>query len=89
LQARARKLLESDLRSALEANELQLLCQPLVNNSGEVVLGVEALCRWTHPQRGNVPPSEFIPVAEHTSSSWANGCCAAPAPTVWPDRNSQ
>jgi EAL domain-containing protein (putative c-di-GMP-specific phosphodiesterase class I) len=49
LQARARKLLESDLRSALEANELQLLCQPLVNSSGEVVLGVEALCRWTHP----------------------------------------
>ena len=66
MQARARKLLESDLRSALEANELQLLCQPLVNNSGEVALGVEALCRWTHPQRGNVPPSEFIPVAEYS-----------------------
>ncbi|MGI8525936.1 MAG: putative bifunctional diguanylate cyclase/phosphodiesterase [Pseudolabrys sp.] len=62
----SRKLLESDLRRAIENNELKLLYQPLVNNSGEVVVGVEALCRWTHPQRGEVPPSEFIPVAEHS-----------------------
>ena len=62
----SRKLLESDLRRALEVGELRLLYQPLVNNSGEVVVGVEALCRWAHPQRGEVPPSEFIPVAEHS-----------------------
>ncbi|MBV9556737.1 MAG: EAL domain-containing protein, partial [Pseudolabrys sp.] len=62
----SRKLLESDLRHALETDQLQLLYQPLVNNSGEKVIGVEALCRWTHPQRGNIPPSEFIPVAEHS-----------------------
>ncbi|MBV9261362.1 MAG: bifunctional diguanylate cyclase/phosphodiesterase [Pseudolabrys sp.] len=62
----SRKLLESDLRRAIENNELRLLYQPIVNNSGETVLGVEALCRWTHPQRGEVPPSEFIPVAEHS-----------------------
>jgi diguanylate cyclase (GGDEF)-like protein len=62
----SRKLLEADFRRALEANELRLLYQPLVNTSGEVVLGVEALCRWTHPERGEIPPSEFIPVAEHS-----------------------
>ena len=61
-----RKLLEIDLRHALENNELRLLYQPLVNNSGEVVLGVEALCRWTHPTRGEISPAEFIPVAEHS-----------------------
>ncbi len=62
----SRKLLESDLRRAIENHELKLLYQPVVNNSGEVVVGVEALCRWTHPERGEVPPSEFIPVAEHS-----------------------
>ncbi len=62
----SRKLLELDLRHALETDQLQLLYQPLVNTSGETVIGVEGLCRWTHPQRGNVPPSEFIPIAEHS-----------------------
>jgi diguanylate cyclase (GGDEF)-like protein len=62
----SRKLLESDLRHAIETDELKLRYQPLVNNSGEVVVGVEALCRWPHPQRGDIPPSEFIPVAEHS-----------------------
>ena len=41
------------------------LYQPIVNTSGENVVGVEALCRWTHPTRGEIPPTEFIPVAEH------------------------
>ncbi len=61
-----RKLLEADLRFALERGELRLLYQPLVNNSGETVVGVEALCRWTHPTRGEIPPSEFIAIAEHS-----------------------
>ena len=39
---------------------LQLLYQPIVNKSGETVVGVEALCRWTHPTRGEIPPTEFI-----------------------------
>ncbi len=43
-----------------------LLYQPIVNKSGEVVVGVEALCRWTHPTRGEIPPSEFIAIAEHS-----------------------
>ncbi len=61
-----RKLLEADLREAIENDRLQLLYQPIVNKSGESVIGVEALCRWTHPTRGEVPPSEFIPIAEHS-----------------------
>jgi diguanylate cyclase len=61
-----RKLLENDLRAAIEQNELQVAYQPIVNNSGEIVLGVEALCRWSHPERGEIGPVEFIPVAEHS-----------------------
>ena len=61
-----RKLLEGDLREAIENDSLQVHYQPIVNNSGEVVVGVEALCRWTHPTRGVIPPSEFIPAAEHS-----------------------
>ena len=61
-----RKLLEGDLREAIENDRLQVLYQPIVNKSGETVVGVEALCRWTHPTRGEIPPSEFIPAAEHS-----------------------
>jgi diguanylate cyclase (GGDEF)-like protein len=61
-----RKLLENDLRQAIDNDGLRLAYQPIVNNSGEIVLGVEALCRWTHPERGEIPPAEFIPVAEHS-----------------------
>jgi predicted signal transduction protein with EAL and GGDEF domain len=61
-----RKLVENDLRLAIERNELKVAYQPIVNNSGETVVGVEALCRWTHPVRGEIPPSEFIPIAENS-----------------------
>ena len=61
-----RKLLEGDLREAIENDQLRVLYQPIVNKSGEIVVGVEALCRWTHPTRGEIPPSEFIAVAEHS-----------------------
>jgi diguanylate cyclase (GGDEF)-like protein len=61
-----RKLLEGDLREAVENDGLRLLYQPIVNKSGEALVGVEALCRWTHPTRGEIPPVEFIPVAEHS-----------------------
>jgi diguanylate cyclase (GGDEF)-like protein len=61
-----RKLLENDLRSAIENGGLRVAYQPIVNNSGEVVVGVEALCRWTHPERGEISPAEFIPIAEHS-----------------------
>jgi diguanylate cyclase (GGDEF)-like protein len=61
-----RKLVENDLRATIEKGELRVAYQPIVNNSGETVVGVEALCRWTHPARGEIPPSEFIPIAEHS-----------------------
>jgi len=61
-----RKLLEGDLREAIEHDRLRLVYQPIVNNSGESVVAVEALCRWTHPQRGEIPPTEFIAAAEHS-----------------------
>ena len=61
-----RKLVEQDLREAIQQDDLKVLYQPIVNASGETVVGVEALARWPHPTRGLVPPSEFIPVAEHS-----------------------
>jgi diguanylate cyclase (GGDEF)-like protein len=61
-----RKLLEIDLRKSIETDGLTLLYQPLVNASGEKTIGVEALCRWTHPKLGQISPTEFIPIAEHS-----------------------
>ena len=61
-----RKLVENDLQASIEKGALRLVYQPIVNNSGQKVVGVEALCRWTHPVRGEIAPSEFIPIAEHS-----------------------
>lgn len=61
-----RKLVENDLRAAIERDELRVAYQPIVNNSGETIVGVEALCRWTHPVRGEISPAEFIPIAENS-----------------------
>jgi diguanylate cyclase (GGDEF)-like protein len=61
-----RKLMEGDLREAIENDRLKLLYQPIVNKSGDTVVGVEALCRWNHPTRGEIQPSEFIATAEHS-----------------------
>jgi diguanylate cyclase len=61
-----RKLVENDLRVAIGRDELEIAYQPIVNNSAEKVVGVEALCRWIHPVRGEIPPTEFIPIAENS-----------------------
>jgi diguanylate cyclase (GGDEF)-like protein len=61
-----RKLLEADLREAIENDRLRVLYQPIVSKSGEQMVGVEALCRWTHPTRGEISPVEFIAAAEHS-----------------------
>jgi diguanylate cyclase len=61
-----RKLLEGDLRDAIKNNAITAAYQPVVNSSGEVIIGVEALARWTHPTAGVIPPSEFIPIAENS-----------------------
>jgi len=57
--------LEADLRSALSHQEFSLHYQPQVDAQGQI-LGVEALLRWLHPQRGMVSPAQFIPAAEET-----------------------
>jgi len=61
-----RKLLEGDLLEAIENEGLKAAYQPIVNASGETMIAVEALARWTHPRAGIISPAEFIPVAEHS-----------------------
>jgi diguanylate cyclase (GGDEF)-like protein/PAS domain S-box-containing protein len=56
--------LESDLRRALERHEIKLVYQPIVRLEDRSVAGFEALLRWENPQRGTIPPSDFIPIAE-------------------------
>jgi diguanylate cyclase (GGDEF)-like protein len=61
-----RKLLESDLLHAIRNDGLAAAYQPIVNASGDTMVGVEALARWTHPTAGVIPPSVFIPIAENS-----------------------
>ena len=62
----AKRLLERDLRHALVHAHFSLHYQPLVNLQTRKVKAFEALMRWKHPERGFVPPSAFIPIAEET-----------------------
>ncbi|MBS1794768.1 MAG: EAL domain-containing protein [Acidobacteria bacterium] len=68
MHARAVTLLqlETDLRHAIDRDELLAYYQPIVDLATMKLKGFEALMRWKHPQRGIVPPVEFIPVAEET-----------------------
>jgi diguanylate cyclase (GGDEF)-like protein len=100
LNARAldRLTLERDLHRALERGELLLHYQPQVESATGQVTGVEALLRWNHPERGQVPPAQFIPIAEQNGlivpiGEWVlHEACrqarawsveAAVAPQVW------
>ncbi len=65
-QMQARRELTQDLRGAIAANQLALHYQPLYTNDCVTLTGYEALLRWQHPTLGNVPPVEFIPLAEET-----------------------
>jgi diguanylate cyclase (GGDEF)-like protein len=83
-----RRALELDLRDALASEQFQLNYQPLVDLRTGRVTTCEALLRWTHPVRGEVPPAVFIPVAEETGliiaiGDWAlNRACVEAA--TWP-----
>ena len=71
--SRDRSSLALDLRCAIERNELQLHYQVQKSIANGETIGYEVLLRWTHPTRGNVPPSDFIPLAEETGSIIAIG----------------
>lgn len=71
-----RRLLEDDLRLAIDRNQLQLFYQPIVNARTRKVAGYEALMRWNHPTMSFVSPVDFIPIAElsgliNSIGSWA------------------
>ena len=85
-----RLVLMAELGEAIEGGQLSLVFQPQVDARTGAVLGAEALLRWTHPQRGDVPPGEFIPVVERTGvirrlSRWVLDAALAQA-REWGDR---
>jgi len=83
-----RRSMERDMRTALAQGGFSLYYQPLVNLQTQRITAFEALMRWNHVERGNVPPSEFIPIAEEMGlivqmGEWAlrRACSEAAA---WP-----
>ena len=71
--AQYRLRLESDLHQALKTGQFELHYQPKVDTLTGMVRSAEALLRWHHPERGQIPPAEFIPVAEETGQIGAIG----------------
>ncbi len=65
-EVRDRRLLEHDLRHAISRNQLRLVYQPQVDIKTNAVTGFEALIRWKHPERGEVSPAVFVPIAEES-----------------------
>jgi diguanylate cyclase (GGDEF)-like protein len=61
---RMRKVVEDNLRAAIDTDQLRLLYQPQVSPDGRRIVGVEALVRWHHPELGIIPPLQFITLAE-------------------------
>jgi diguanylate cyclase (GGDEF)-like protein len=85
---RARRKLEIDLRQAIADEALEVHYQPCVSLADNGITGCEALVRWRHPERGMIPPAEFIPMAEETGlinalGEWVLATACAEAAT-WP-----
>ncbi len=69
-ELQAKHKIETDLRHALQnpiKNGLKVVYQPQVSANGRHIRGMEALVRWNHPERGNVSPADFIPIAEESN----------------------
>jgi diguanylate cyclase (GGDEF)-like protein/PAS domain S-box-containing protein len=88
-RAQSRRRIENELRNAINNDVLRPHYQPLIDLSSGRIIGVEALVRWPHPERGMIAPAEFIPIAEETGLITALGglmlrraCMDAAA---WPD----
>ncbi|WP_449409826.1 EAL domain-containing protein [Methylobacterium komagatae] len=85
----ARRVLENDLRHALETEAFEVYYQPIYSLGAERVCGFEALLRWKHPVRGFISPAEFIPLAEELGliiplGEWVLAKACADA-VRWPD----
>ncbi len=87
--ARTRRQLELDLREALHGGQFRLNFQPIFDLTKDRIGGFEALLRWEHPTRGNIPPGDFISVAEDTGLIIAIGDWvmqeACRQANAWPD----
>ena len=88
-ELQARRVLELDIRRAIEEAQFELYYQPLISLPTHEISGFEALLRWHHPERGLVSPAEFIPIAEDTGlidtiGAWVlrQACSEA---TGWPE----
>ena len=69
-----RSSLETELQEVIELDKLEPFFQPLFNQDGKTLYGVEALARWNHPTKGWISPANFIPVAEELKLSAKLGC---------------
>ena len=72
-RVKQRHAVEMDLRRAIAMEEFELFYQPIIGVASEEIVGFEALLRWNHPERGLVPPGDFIPTAEVTGQIVAIG----------------